>query len=179
MGSDRKEVRTARFMLASIHIDTGYDWVVDRGLKRSFWRAVPLKAYLSLVWNHCWGVGRIFDTQIPQRLWWVERWKKQGLVWRKKDRFCRCCQTSCSTKLTESWSGEVIAFAAMLMTAWFSASRNGRRCAFVNPSLSLSRRSCFFNVSLKKTCVVRFNQVKYLGYAFYRNKGKCRLLRAS
>lgn len=29
-------------------------------------------------------------------------------------------------------------------------------------------------VNAGKTCVARFNQVKYLGYGFYRSKGKCR-----
>ena len=29
-------------------------------------------------------------------------------------------------------------------------------------------------VNAEKTCVARFNQVKYLGYAFYRSKGECR-----
>ena len=32
----------------------------------------------------------------------------------------------------------------------------------------------FLKVNREKTCVAYFNQVKYLGYAFYRNKGECR-----
>lgn len=32
----------------------------------------------------------------------------------------------------------------------------------------------FLKVNREKTCVARFNEVKYLGYAFYRNKGECR-----
>lgn len=32
----------------------------------------------------------------------------------------------------------------------------------------------FLKVNREKTCVAYFNKVKYLGYAFYRNKGQCR-----
>lgn len=32
----------------------------------------------------------------------------------------------------------------------------------------------FLKVNREKTCVALFNQVKYLGYAFYRSKGECR-----
>lgn len=32
----------------------------------------------------------------------------------------------------------------------------------------------YLKVNREKTCVARFNQVKYLGYAFYRYKGECR-----
>ena len=40
---------------------------------------------------------------------------------------------------------------------------------------SFIEEKLFLKVNRDKTCVARFSEVKYLGYAFYRKDGRCRL----
>ena len=157
------------------HIDAGYGWVVDMDLEKFFDTVCHSK--LIQVLSETVTDGRVVSL--------VRKYLNAGVM---------VDGSLEQTKVGMPQGGPLSPLLSNVMLNELDREleRRGHRfvryaddCMIFCKSKRAAQRTCesisrfiegglFLKVNREKTCVACFNQVKYLGYAFYRNKGECR-----
>ncbi len=157
------------------HIDAGYGWVVDMDLEKFFDTVCHSK--LIQVLSETVTDGRVVSL--------VHKYLNAGVM---------VDGSLEQTKVGMPQGGPLSPLLSNVMLNELDREleRRGHRfvryaddCMIFCKSKRAAQRTCesivrfiegrlFLKVNREKTCVACFNQVKYLGYAFYRNKGECR-----
>ncbi len=157
------------------HVDGGHDWVVDMDLEKFF--DTVCRSKLIQILSETITDGRVVSL--------IHKYLNVGVM--------------VDGKLEEAKVGmpqggplSPLLSNVMLNELDQELERRGHRfvryaddCMIFCKSKRAAMRTCesvikfigkklFLKVNREKTCVARFSEVKYLGYAFYRNKGECR-----
>ena len=157
------------------HIDAGYSWVVDMDLEKFF--DTVCRSKLIQVLSETVTDGRVVSL--------IHKYLNAGVMVEGKLE---------ETKVGTPQGGPLSPLLSnvMLNELDHELEKRGHRfvryaddCMLFCKSRRAAMRTCesvihfiegklFLKVNREKTCVAYFNQVKYLGYAFYRYKGECR-----
>lgn len=157
------------------HIDEGCGWVVDMDLERFFDTVCQSK--LIQILSETVADGRVVSL--------IHRYLNAGVMVDGRLE---------ETKVGMPQGGPLSPLLSNIMLNELDREleRRGHRfvryaddCMIFCKSKRAAERTCesiirfiegrlFLKVNREKTCVARYNDVKYLGYAFYRRKGECR-----
>jgi group II intron reverse transcriptase/maturase len=157
------------------YIDEGYDWVVDMDLEKFFDTVCQSK--LIQVLSDTIKDGRVVSL--------IHKYLNAGVMVNGELE---------ETKVGMPQGGPLSPLLSNIMLDELDKEleRRGHRfvryaddCMIFCKSKRAAERTCksiikfiegklFLKVNRDKTCVERFNKVKYLGYTFYRHKGECR-----
>lgn len=156
------------------HIDEGYEWVVDMDLEK-FFDTVCQSKLIQVI------SGTIKDGRVVSL---IHKYLNAGVMVKGALE---------ETKVGMPQGGPLSPLLSniMLNELDHELERRGHRfvryaddCMIFCKSQRAAKRVCesitrfieeklYLKVNREKTCVARFNNVKYLGYAFYRSKGEC------
>lgn len=158
------------------HIDEGYEWVVDMDLERFF--DTVCQSRLIQILSETITDGRVVSL--------IHKYLNAGVMVDGKLE---------ETRVGVPQGGPLSPLLSNIMLNELDREleRRGHRfvryaddCMILCKSRRAAERTCesiirfieeklFLRVNREKTCVARYSDVKYLGYAFYRHKGECRL----